>query len=68
MMAKNLTAKKATKTKGRTVGIPGDIYRTEIRGNQYFVVNASTRVTVAGPFRTREAAQRRADELERTVR
>jgi hypothetical protein len=66
MMAKNLTAKKDTKTRGRTVGIPGDVYRTEIRGSQYFVVNATTRVTVAGPYKTREAAQKRSDELERT--
>jgi hypothetical protein len=64
MMAKNLT--KTTKTKGRTVGIPGDVFRVQLKGNQYFVVNADTRLTVAGPYKTRDQAQKRADELERT--
>jgi hypothetical protein len=66
MMARNLTAKKDTKSKGRTVGIPGDVYRVQVKGNQYFVVNADTRMTVAGPYKSRDAAQQRADQLERT--
>jgi len=65
-MAKNLAAQKATKSKGRTVGIPGDVYRVQLKGNQYFVINADTRMTVAGPFKSRERAQARSDELERT--
>jgi len=41
-------------------------YQVEVRGNQYFVVNTKTHVTAGGPFKTREAAQHRADQLERT--
>jgi hypothetical protein len=52
-------------TKGRSIGIPGDVYRVQLKGNQYFVLNADSRVTVAGPYKSRDAAQRRADELER---
>src|SRR5262249_28393704 len=67
-MARNLSSKKDTRTKGRKVGIPGETYRVELKGNAYYVANAATRVSVAGPYKTREAAQRRSDELERTVR
>jgi hypothetical protein len=65
-MAKNLAAQKAAKSKGRTVGIPGDVFRVQLKGNQYFVINADTRMTVAGPYKSRDAAQRRSDDLERT--
>jgi hypothetical protein len=67
-MARNLSARKDQKGKGRRVGIPGDVYRVEIRGNSYYVVNSQTRVTVGGPYKSRQAAQEKADALERTVR
>ena len=52
-MARNLAGKKTReKTKSKAVGIPGDTYRTEIKGNLYYVVNSKTRVTVAGPYKT----------------
>jgi hypothetical protein len=40
-------------------------YQVEVRGNQYYVINTKTHVTVGGPFKTRDAAQNRADQLER---
>jgi hypothetical protein len=55
------------KEAGRMVGIPGDVYRVQLKGSQFYVINADNRVTVAGPYKTRAWAQRRADELERTA-
>lgn len=40
-------------------------YQVEVRGNQYFVINTHTHITAGGPFKTRDAAQKRADQLER---
>jgi hypothetical protein len=43
-------------------------YQVEIRGNQYYVIHTTKgRALSGGPFKTREAAQRRADELEKRV-
>jgi hypothetical protein len=41
------------------------LYQVEIRGNQYYVLNVQTRAISGGPFKTREEAQKRADELEK---
>jgi hypothetical protein len=41
-------------------------YQVEVRGSQYYVVNTKTHVTVGGPYKKREAAQEKADQLERT--
>jgi hypothetical protein len=65
-MATKGAAKKAKKPE-RPAGIPGDVYRVQLRGNAYYVINEKTRVAMGGPFKTRDAAQRRADELERTA-
>jgi len=54
-----------TKKTGRKTGIPGDFFRVEIKGNSYYVLDARTRVIVGGPYNTREAAQERADALQR---
>jgi hypothetical protein len=51
--------------KDREVGIPGDLYRVEIKGRWYYVVNSKTRVIMAGPFDTRAQAQEVADQRER---
>jgi len=56
-----------TKKAGRKVGIPGDIFRVEIKGNSFYVINAATKVIMAGPYQDREAAQKRADALQRTA-
>ena len=39
-------------------------YQVEIRGNQYYVIDTANRAIVGGPFRSRNAAQERADALE----
>jgi hypothetical protein len=40
-------------------------YQVEIRGNSYYVIDTTNSALVGGPFKSREAAQRRADELEK---
>ena len=40
-------------------------YQVEQRGQQYFVVDTKTGATAGGPFKTRSAAQERADALDR---
>jgi hypothetical protein len=42
-------------------------YQVEIKGRRYYVRVTKRGATVAGPFKGRIAAQRRADELERTM-
>jgi hypothetical protein len=56
-----------TKKGKRPAGIPGDRFRVQLKGNQYYVINQATGLTVAGPFKTRAAAQKRSDTLERTA-
>jgi hypothetical protein len=52
----------------RDVGIPGDKYRVELRGQHlYYVVDADTRGIMGGPYSNRDQAQRRADQLNLTV-
>lgn len=48
-------------------GIAGDRYVVELRGTAYYVVDARTGGFMGGPYRTREAAQSRADALQQTV-
>ena len=40
-------------------------FEIELRGHQYYVVDTKTDATVGGPFRKREKAQQKADEMER---
>jgi hypothetical protein len=42
-------------------------YQVEVRGSYYYVVDTTTKATVAGPFKAREPAQRQADNLEKLV-
>jgi hypothetical protein len=48
-------------------GPAGDRFVTELRGNAYYVFDAKTGGIVGGPYRSREAAQSRADALQTTV-
>jgi hypothetical protein len=40
-------------------------YQVEVRGNQYFVIDTKNVALVGGPFKSRTAAQEKADTLER---
>ena len=48
-------------------GIAGDRYVAELKGNAYYVIDQKTGGISGGPFRTREAAESRADALQRTI-
>jgi hypothetical protein len=63
-----VTAKKGSGARSeRQHGIPGDRYVVELRGRQYFVVDAITSMTAGGPYIDRNTAQLRADQLNRAV-
>jgi hypothetical protein len=48
-------------------GIPGDRYVVQLLGNAYYVIDQKTDGIMGGPYRSREAAQDRADALQRTI-
>jgi len=66
---------KAKETKAKTYGIAADRYVVELRGSQFFVVDALNGGIVGGPYSARgamatqgrAAAQARADSLNATV-
>jgi hypothetical protein len=62
------TPVKRAEAKKTPHGIAGDRYVVELRGNAYYVVDVkSGGLFRGGPYRTREAAQSRADALQSTV-
>jgi hypothetical protein len=66
---------KAKETKPKTYGIAADRYVVELRGSQFFVIDAQTGGIMGGPYSARgamaaqgrAAAQARADSLNATV-
>jgi hypothetical protein len=72
-MSRREKSKKETKPK--TYGIAADRYVVELRGSQFFVIDAQTGGIVGGPYSARgatavqgrAAAQARADRLNATV-
>jgi hypothetical protein len=56
------------KKEQRRYGIPGDVYRVELRGQRlYFVIDARNGGIMGGPYSNRDQAQGRADQLNLTV-
>jgi hypothetical protein len=47
----------------RKYGIGGDRFVTEVRGRQFFVLDADSGLVMGGPFPSREKAQEKADQL-----
>jgi hypothetical protein len=51
----------------RDIGIPGDAYQVEMRSRLFYVIDRDSRGISAGPFPSREEAQRKADQLNQTL-
>lgn len=51
----------------RQRGLVGDRFVVELRGRQYFVIDARTGMTFGGPYRDRVTAQEKADAVNRNL-
>jgi hypothetical protein len=67
MASTDWTRARRAATRGREPGIPGDAYVVELRGHAYYVIDVDTRGISAGPFSSREEAQRRGDALNQSL-
>jgi DNA anti-recombination protein RmuC len=59
--------KKATYSTKTPHGIAGDRFVVELKGRQYFVIDAKTSMVMGGPYSDRVLAQNRADALQRNL-